>query len=244
VAEPTAPAPVMAPVMRSATPFVSGAVLFDPAAMTAASAPVARRGVLATGPASHARTGRVQTGFRAGPAAGYYIDAGTDWHYVEASETDRQGERFWTGFWCGPAQAIHMFGRTPIAACVTPLAPGVWRVFPAPEAPSWLVGWPPPTMVNALTDAFQVVDHPTDVIGPFEVDIVVRDFNDRRIRLEARGRPGEQSVAFWRGEFSWTDGHAVVPLWTHRLTLGREGSAISAVLAEGDGTALPPTTAL
>lgn len=244
--EPAAPlADASEAASPAATPLVSGAVLFDPNSLTVTSGPVGRRGVLATGPASHARTGRVQRAFRVGPMAGFSVEAGSDWHHVEVARVDDLGIRTRTGFWCGPAEAIHMFGRDPVAACIVPLGRGLWRLFPAPGGQPWLVGSVPPTAINTLTNEFEIVAHPTDVVGPFEVDIVVRDLNDRRIRLEARGRRGEDSVVFWRGEFDWSADMAVVPLWTHRMTLRRQGRDVVAELsADGDGTGLLASTAL
>ena len=225
----------------AATRLVAGPVRFDPGAMTAAREPVGRRGVLATGPAIHARTGHVQRDLRVGPAAGYAVQAGAEWHYSEVVRDDGST----TGFWCGPSQAISMFGREPSAGCMTPMGPGRWRYFPAQGEP-WLSAWGQATMAaNMVTDAFEVVDSPTNGIGPFQVDFVVRDQNARRIRLEARGRRGDRSVVFWRGEFDWTGDVAVVPLWTHRLTLRRQRETVSAGLsADGDGTGLPPTLPL
>src|ERR1700754_2432260 len=97
----------------TATRMVAGPVLFDPSAMTAASGPVGRRSVLASGPAIHARTGHVQRDVRVGPAAGFAVQAGAEWHYSEVVREDGST----TGFWCGPSQAISMFGREPAAGC-------------------------------------------------------------------------------------------------------------------------------
>lgn len=226
----------------AATRMVFGPVLFDPVKMTATPGSVGRRGVLATGPAAHARTGRVQREFRVGPMAGFAVEAGVEWHYIEVVRAD--GSR--TGFWCGPAQAISMFGREATTGCMAPSRAGTWTYFPG-EGEPWLAGWASPTPAgsNMTTDAFAVVDSPTDGVGPFEVDIVVRDLNARRIRLEAVGRRGDRTVVFWRGEFDWTGDAAVIPLWTHRLTLRRERGTVSAALsADGDGTALPPSSPL
>ena len=222
-------------------PMVSGPVLFNPAAMSATAGPVGRRGVLATGPASHARTGRVQREFRVGPIAGFAVQADAEWHHVEVIRTD--GSR--TGFWCGPAQAISMFGREETTGCMAPIGGDFWRYFPGRGEP-WLVGWPSPTTTaNTATDAFEVVDNPTDTIGPFEVDIVVRDLDAHRIRLEAQGRRGDRRVVFWRGEFDWSADAVIIPVWTHRLTIRRQGQSVSSVLsADGDGTALPVSSAL
>jgi hypothetical protein len=225
----------------SAARMVSGPVLFDPAAMSATSGTVGRRGVLATGSASHARTGRVQRELRVGPMAGFAVQAGAEWHYVEVVRTDGS----LTGFWCGPAQAISMFGREETAGCMAPIGGDLWRYFPGRGEP-WLVGWPSPTTTaNTATNAFEVVDNPMDAVGPFDVDIVVRDLDARRIRLEAQGRRGDRTVVFWRGEFDWSGDMAVLPLWTHRLTLRRQGQSVSASLsADGDGTALPASSRL
>lgn len=225
----------------AATRMVSGPVLLDPARLTAAAGPVGRRGVLATGPAAHARTGLVQREFRVGPMAGFAVEAGVEWHYIQVVRADGS----LTGFWCGPAQAISMFGREATTGCMAPSGSGAWTYFPGKGEP-WLAGWASPTLAaNMTTDAFEIVDRPTDGVGPFEVDIVVRDLNARRVRLEAVGRRGDRTVVFWRGEFDWTADAAVVPLWTHRLTLRREGQTVSAALsADGDGTALPGSSPL
>lgn len=226
-------------------PLVSGAVRFDPAAMTASTGAVGRNGILALGPATHARTGRVQRGFRVGPAAGFAVEAGAEWHFVEVEQVDGRSARSRYRFWCGPAQAISMFGREPTTGCMAQAAPGVWSYFPGKGEP-WLAGWAWPTRAaNMSTDAFEIVDSPTSGIDPFDVALVVRDFNSRRVRLEAQGRRGDQSVVFWRGEADWREGQAVVPLWTHRLTLRLEGDGVTAALtADGDGAPLPPTSPL
>lgn len=214
---------------RDLTPFVIGAVRVDVSAMTVTPGVVERRAVLASAPAMRARTGRVEREVRTS-TGGARIAEGAIWHFVEQPDTGTEGIATQRGYWCGPGRIVSIIGSVASTFCAGEQASGLWRVYPADGQP-WLVGTYLTTQpIVMYADALPVEDLAQDPLAPFRFQVVLRDLDDRRVRLLARGADESTSVPVWYGEFDWVDGQVSVPLWSHRLVLTRTGDGVTADL--------------
>jgi hypothetical protein len=106
----------------------------------------------------------------------------------------------------------------------------------------WLVGTPnmDPKAVRKFPGPVLLDVSDTDLIGPFDVLLKLDHIDKNGVWLAAFASKGDgKDLPFWKGFVPTQDGQAVVPLWTHRLTLTVQGDkAAAAYTADGDGTGL------
>lgn len=78
---------------------------------------------------------------------------------------------------------------------------------------------------------------PNDELGPLDFSLVVEKLTDTRVTLAAEVRHDGKAAIVWRGaEVFDPSGHTVLPFWTRRLLLAKQGTTLAATFDErGDG---------
>ncbi|HEX4184183.1 MAG TPA: hypothetical protein VHY34_13090 [Caulobacteraceae bacterium] len=181
-------------------------------------------------PAEHLRTARVTAGATLSVLNGARFEAGTT---LYAARLMHWGQE--RSFWCGPIKAGHFTLR----GCVR--NDEDWGFVAAVgQGPTWAVS-------STDQDAFdpdlalniEPSDH--DLVGHFDVYLVVRNITATDVRLEAVLNYGKEWEDIWAYSLPFdSNGRAVLPFWSRRLVLTRAGDGVSTNLEDGgDGTGWP-----
>lgn len=225
---------------REPTPFVVGGVLLDIDRLSAADAPLRRRGVLLSGTADHAGTARLAQPMRlTAPLINDLIPAGTVLHKVEFYRPGPRSNTVTT--WCGDLDRRTVFGTPSVPVCF--LVGDVLRqAFVAGDARAWLVNssrvYPG---VRAKADVFELeAPSPTDLIGPMDVRFELQRVTRNEITVRLLARRNDQDVLVMTMKRPIENGQAVIPLWTHRLVLIVSGDTVTPTLSGGGDGFGPP----
>ncbi len=217
-------------------PLTIGAVRFDPAALVPASTPVTNGMIALSGPIRHRGTARVVSDVRFGGHDEYLIPAGA----VMLQDMTNGHDGIAHTFWCGE---LTKNGGKPRRYCLwddhhsfTILANTYPTLIGAPKLDAPLASAPNIPLVLEMS--------PTDLAEPINLAIVVTHIGGNSVSLSASAYNGPLWDEFWTANIPWdADGKAVLPFWTHRLTLTRSGAGVSATwTADGDGGGWPPST--
>jgi hypothetical protein len=141
-------------------------------------------------------------------------------------------------YWCGPFKATGLLGSSVSTYCVFADDNGYDFVFSGAEP--WVA--PPPDLATLSQFKSATVDltlEPSDqaLLGPLDFALNVQGIDKTEIDLEAVVTKANRKVTIWSGALTFdSDGKAVLPFWTHRLVLTRDGKSVTAAFtADGDG---------
>ena len=224
-----------------------GGVLFDPAALAAASGPVSKGEPLLTGKARHRRTAtlREDASIPIGLGMAMHAEKGTVFQEVELRPAAIAADDETSPYWCGKVNGA-LAGKAD--ECVWTDFEGYHEgmlqstLISESGYRDWLVGTPnmDPKAVRKFPGPFLLDVSDTDLIGPFDVALKLDRIDKNGVWLAAIASKGDgKDLPFWKGFVPTEGGQAIVPLWTHRLTLTVQGDkAAAAYTADGDGTGL------
>jgi len=141
--------------------------------------------------------------------------------------------------WCGPLTNSSIRGSSNLATRCVVRAPRGYEVVATAQGPSWMaehgaVGTGEGYFEGPI--AFEPVDLAT--LEPMVFELKWARSGRDGVEVEAVARRDRESVRVSRGRVPFDAvGRAIVPFWTHRLTLTRSGRDVTAALtADGDGT--------
>ena len=213
--------------------FFVGGLLIDPDRIEVIAAPLRAKDILIRGVAMHQATATLTRPLDVEVGFGHLkAPAGTVFHQVMLPS--RSGLR---AAWCGQAQhgMMHCFLNHIESYDLT-----VGRGRP------WLFGRTF-TWVDQELDTLRTVSpiwlqrDETDRLGPVDYTIRIASLNDKRVKLEAVARRGEEEVVFWTGTVEFdAAGTGTLPFWTKKLVLTRSEGTVQARLEDtGNGEGWP-----
>ncbi|WP_024353112.1 hypothetical protein [Brevundimonas naejangsanensis] len=220
------------------TPFVIGGVRLKPEAMTAGQGVISRGGVVLSGPAEYALTGRLSRplNLRA-PLINDFAPEGMILHEVEFARTTPLGARTMTRIWCGPIGAPTIWSSKRVTMCLrrgqsTPLE----AFWPSTGRP-WLGTTMSSGAVGALPAYdFEIERSPSSLLEPLDVRAEIQRLTDAAVTLRIFARKGDEDALILVLSPEFKDGEAAIPLWSHRLLLTRSDAGVTARFsADGDG---------
>lgn len=220
------------------TPFVIGGVRLRPEAMTAGQGVMSRGGVVLSGPAEYAVTGRLSRplNLRA-PLINDFAPEGMILHEVEFARTTPLGARTMTRIWCGPIGAPTIWSSKRVTMCLrrglsTPLE----AFWPSTGRP-WLGTTMSSGGVGALPAYdFEIERSASSLLEPLDVRAEIQRLKDTAVTLRIFARKGDEDALILVISPEFKDGEASIPLWSHRLRLTRSSAGVTARLsADGDG---------
>ena len=216
----------------SPEPLTYGAIRFDPDRLEAASGMVRPGGALLHGPVRYRRTAVLSadsesTLFRHG-----LFRAGSQMHEAVFKIEDGPPK----SYWCGP----YLTGHYTFQACARNDVEG-YREFVA-EGAGWIAtgldsGAGEVTTTNVIK--LQEDGHSDPSLISFL--LTLNKTGKESVVLEADVSNGRDGETLWRSHLKFDgSGVAVLPFWTHRLVLTRDGDAVSARFERtGDGAGWP-----
>ena len=216
-------------------PLVFGPARLDPASLRADDGVVQKGGVLVRGVATHRATGVLAKPFEA-QFLGYrsLAPAGTPVFAVE-DRIDPDAEDGVSSYWCfRHANKMTSQSRGVMCAASTPEA---YQVFGAGKL-DWAVPVDrPPQPLMLRNTAIVVTRTDADALGPMDFEMKLVGVDARMARLEAAVSRNGERVVLWRGAARFSsEGRAVLPFWSARLLLARDGKGVRATWAtDGDG---------
>lgn len=222
-------------------PFVVGLVRFNVDRVKVSSSPIYAGGAILVTDGHYRQTAKVKyrTLLATLSALGrsYPLVVKADAIYIQTYEGRPGALGPWEDktVWCGP---VEMRGK-PGTMCFRSTFEGYQF---QPTEPDWFPQIGPVLELNKpLTPASLVLDElPVDLSAPppFEVSLRVDRISKKAVELSAVARRDKTQIPFWKGATLFDgSGRAVLPFWTSRLIMTREGKGISVVLQEGgDGT--------
>ena len=220
------------------TPFVVGGVRLDPATMTVGTGILTRGGVVLSGSAQYAVTGRLKEPLILRAAfVNETSPAGTVLHQVEFSGRSPLGTRTMTRIWCGPIMAPTIWSRERVTMCLRRAPFGGWEAFWPYTGRPWLGTTKMTGNVATLqAQGLSIEASPTDLLDPLAVRAEIQRITNETVTLRLFARRGEEDALIFTVAPTFADGVATVMLWSHRLVLMRSGNGVAATLsADGDG---------
>lgn len=224
----------------SPTPYVIGALRFDPSNMSAQSGVIGRNGMLVTGKADYALTGRLTKTLHMNSSfIKETAEAGTIMHQLEVIRTTSFGTMTANRIWCGPIGPGTIFSSKPRNKCIHYGAKGFLEANWPTSSPSWLAT---SDRMDMPYGGFEVRDFDiepleTSALDPLDIGIKLHrvNANEATIRFIAT-KDGEEAMVY-QVTAPFTDGRASIPLWSHQLVLTPSGNGVTAELTnDGDGT--------
>lgn len=226
------------------TPFVIGAVKLNPANMTVGQGIVERGGVLLSGPAEYAATGRLTKplNLRSPPLVNDTAAAGTILHEVEFARTTPLGTRTMTRIWCGSIGTPTVWSRTPVTMCLRPGQRYDLEAFWPSTGRPWLgTTANSGALVGLEAVGFEIARSETSLLDPLDFRLEVQRVTDKEAVIRAFARKGDQDALVLVITSAFDDGVTTIPLWSHRLVLTRSDNGVTAQLsADGDGDGPTP----
>ena len=221
------------------TPFVIGGVKLDPAALTVGDGVLGRGGVVLSGQAEYAVTGRLAKplNLRA-PLVNDTAPEGLILHLLEFARTSPVGARTMTRIWCGPIGAPTVWSRNRVTMCLRRGLTGELEAFWPSTGRPWLGTTQATGSIAALqARGFEIEKSPTSLLDPLGFRVEIQRLSDTAVTVRFFARKGDEDAVVLAVTTGFEGGVATIPLWTHRLTLTRSGSGVTASLtADGDGT--------
>lgn len=212
--------------------FVGG-LLIDPDRIEVVSAPLRAKDILVRGVAMHQATATLIRPLDVEAGFGHLrAPAGTVFHQVILPS--RSGLR---AAWCGQAEhaMMHCFLNHVESYDLTVGRGRSWlfaRTFTSAEQEL--------DTLRTVSPIWLQLDE-TDKLGPVDYMIRIAALNDKRVKLEAVARRGEEEVVFWTGAIDFdAAGKAILPFWTKKLILTRSDGTVQARLEDtGNGEGWP-----
>ncbi len=221
------------------TPFVVGGVKLDPAALTIGEGVLGRGGVVLSGQAEYAVTGRMAKplNLRA-PLVNDTAPEGLILHQLEFARTSPVGARTMTRIWCGPIGAPTVWSRNRVTMCLRRGLTGELEAFWPSTGRSWLGTTMATGSIAALqARGFEIMPSPTSLLDPLGFRAEIQRLSDTAVTVRFIARKADEDAVVLAVTTEFEDGVATIPLWTHRLTLTRSGAGVTAALShDGDGT--------
>lgn len=223
-----------------ATPYVIGALRFDPTNMTAQSGVIGRNGMLVTGKAEYAVTGRLtKTLQMTSTIWTETAEAGTVMHQLEVIGSTSFGTLTANRIWCGSISTGTLIKTAPQLKCIHHGPRGFLEANYPSNSPKWLATsdrMATPNLGFEVKD-FEVEQTETPILEPLDIAIKLHRINANRaiIRFIAT-KDGEEAMVY-QVTAPFTDRRAEIPLWSHQLVLIHSGNGVIAELSDdGDGT--------
>ena len=221
------------------TPFVIGGVKLDPAALTVGEGVLGRGGVVLSGQADYAVTGRLTKplNLRA-PLVNDTAPEGLILHQLEFARTSPVGARTMTRIWCGPIGAPTVWSRNRVTMCLRRGLTGELEAFWPSTGRPWLGTTQAMGSIAALqARGFEMAPSPTSLLEPLGFRVEIQRLSDTAVTVRFIARKGDEDAVVLSVTREFESGAAAIPLWTHRLALTRSGAGVTAALtADGDGT--------
>jgi hypothetical protein len=226
-----------------------GAVRFDPASLTVAAAPAGKGEALLTGKVSHRRTATLQEDVKVPlPIGSIHVPKGAVFQQIDLRTPADAADEEASALWCGHVKPALAIGRAIPECFWTDFEGYHFGSVPAgflddpPGFKSWLVTGP--SFESGNTRVFEgpvpleVSD--TDLLGELDFRLRLDKIEKDGLRLSAVAARDGKDVVFWSARIA-TDqsGKAILPFWTHRLSLTVQGDKVTAAYtADGDGAGL------
>ena len=221
------------------TPFVIGGVKLDPAALTVGEGVLGRGGVVLSGQAEYAVTGRLAKplNLRA-PLINDTAPEGLILHQLEFARTSPVGARTMTRIWCGPIGVPTVWSRNRVTMCLRRGLTGELEAFWPSTGRPWLGTTQATGSVAALqARGFEIAPSPTSLLDPLGFRAEIQRLSETVVTVRFIARKGTEDAVVLAVTTEFEDGVATLPLWTHRLILTRSGAGVTAALtADGDGS--------
>ena len=226
------------------TPFVIGAVKLNPANMTVGQGVMERGGVLLSGTAEYAATGRLTKplNLRSPPLVNDTAAAGAILHEVEFARTTPLGTRTMTRIWCGPIGAPTVWSRTPVTMCLRPGQRYDLEAFWPSTGRPWLgTTANSGALVGLEAVGFEIDRSEASLLDSLGFRLEVQRVTDKEAVVRAFARKGNEDALILVITSGFEDGVATIPLWSHRLVLTRSDKGVTAQLsADGNGDGPTP----
>ena len=238
--------PIVAPLPRiEAEPFTVGAAKLDAASLQVVAGPIARGGLLVSGQLRHRAIAKATAAFvdHYGPVS-FSVDEGAIFYAVEYVEPSPVGA---STIWCGPVHNRSAFVQTTNTKCFQSTFDD-YRVYmedayaPISGLRSWMFGPPADEQAKLTlkTGALHLTSGADDPTPTMDLELRLTGIGARQVWLEAAAMKDKSSIAFWKGQVLFDkDGVAVLPFWTRRLVLRRDGNdadrVVAALTPDGDG---------
>jgi hypothetical protein len=229
-------APVVPPLPDGQEePLTFDGLRLDPATLTPASGVVTKGGAVLSGRVTHAATARLATAVDIPVIPDLTAPAGTVFYQV-VTPTDFDPEEM---FWCGPLTDANPNGMRTITYCIDVDDRG-YAIHVA-SLESWYA--PPPVLglgggaMRNKTAKLLLKPSEADLLGPFQLSLVLTGEDKSSVSIGVDVAQQKRHQRIW--EFTLplaANGTAVLPFWTHKLTLTRTDKGVNvAFTADGDG---------
>lgn len=216
-------------------PFTFDGLRLDLATLTPAAGVVAKGGAVLSGKVGHAATARLAAALDIPVIPDLTAPAGTVFYQV-VTPTDFDPDET---FWCGPLSDFNPNGRRTLTYCID--VPDRGYEIHVASLESWYA--PPPILglgggaIRNKTAKLVLKPSDTDLLGPVDLALTLEDVDAATVTLGVDIAQGKRHQKIW--EFTLplaANGTAVLPFWTHKLTLARSDKGVTVTLtADGDG---------
>jgi hypothetical protein len=221
--------------------FVIGAARFDPALLSVSAGAIAKRGVIASGPAGHARAGKLGAALEVSDMVKFTAPAGLAMHRFQMFRRNGSGGGYIVEVWCGLFLAKWTAISNHRTVCLMDSHNGGFVLLPTLEEETTLMSttrFVEPTYVPGRT--FSIVDQETPSDTPYQLAFILRSITTQTAEIEINVTHDNDNTRIWKLELPLTDGGSLtLPLWTRALEITRAGDTVSATLvANEDGRGL------
>ena len=212
-------------------------VRLDSATLHLTAGTVRRGQTILTAEASYRQNAVIAETFNLGAKLNVQADKGAVFHLVDM-RADPDGEE--SSDWCGPLTNATVFGkRVTRPGCIHSAFEGyVWALWLEEMRPLLTTSINPP-MLGVQREG-KLVLQPIPIGDDRQpVEMRLHNISTAGVEVDLMALGSGKALSLWRQEFSLADGHeTIIPFWTKRLSLHRQGDAIRAELLDGgDGTA-------
>ena len=221
------------------TPYVIGALRFDPTQMTAQNGIIPRGGTMLTGKASYAVTGRLTKQLQmTAPLIRETAEAGTIMHQLEIIRSTELGTLTSNHVWCGAIGSGTIWSRKPTIKCLAmSMRTGVLEANWPNGSTAWLATTDRfPAIVGTEAIDFDVEVSQTPILPPVDVHFQLHRINANEAIVRVMASKDGEDVVVLQINAPFNNGTATIPLWSHRLKLIRSGEGVSLEFThDGDG---------
>ena len=192
-------------------------------------------GVILSGRVGHAATARVASAIDIPVIPELTAPAGTVFYQV-VTPTDFDPEE---SYWCGPLTDFNPNGPRTVTYCIDVNDRG-YEIHVA-SLESWYA--PPPILglgggaIRDKTAKLVLKASDVDLLGPYQLSLILTGMDKTSVSLVVDVAQPKRHQRIWAFTLPLAaNGTAVLPFWTHRLTLTRSDKGVSAAFtADGDG---------
>jgi hypothetical protein len=218
-------------------PFYVGAIRLETDTLSLAEGPVRAKNAILTGAARYRSTARLKSPFK---ILNRRLAAGTEFFAFAAPMSWDPDLGPATAAWCLPAPKSTTTGMLAVvqwAWCFRAGSDGYDAFGGVRESNGWLISAINELPRDVVRTPIDLAPDDHDALGPLTLELKVDTVDDKGVVLSAWvSQPDKLPVVIWRGRESFgQDGRAILPFWTRSLVLTRDGRAVKATWAPGDG---------